>query len=296
MARRRRSGGRAERAPSTPEPTRGSSAATPDAKQALPERKRSVAREWADALVVAFVLAMFLRVFIVELFKIPTGSMTPTLIGGTVAEIDLDRDGLEDMLLLDSHQHPLRFMNNGERLVGEGPTPMPTADRRRLQARGVVRKQYDRILVNKFAHWFGPPARGEIVVFKTPPHIWERDKPIWIKRCVGRPGETLTFDADGHLLVDDERVTEPEFFATQSYLLNVGEARRPEEIDYARGPDGFMRIERIEVPEGEAYVFGDNTWSSRDSRYWGGVPLENLKGRAFFRYVPVSRMKFLNTR
>ncbi|HOR28949.1 MAG TPA: S26 family signal peptidase, partial [Candidatus Sumerlaeota bacterium] len=54
-------------------------AATPPAESE--QGVLAILREWGDALVVAFVLAMFIRVFMLELFKIPTGSMTPTLIG-----------------------------------------------------------------------------------------------------------------------------------------------------------------------------------------------------------------------
>jgi len=48
------------------------------------KRKKSVIREWIDSLIIAFVLAMIIRIFIVEPFKIPTGSMRPTLLEGDI--------------------------------------------------------------------------------------------------------------------------------------------------------------------------------------------------------------------
>ncbi|MDD4899175.1 MAG: signal peptidase I [Candidatus Omnitrophica bacterium] len=47
-------------------------------------KKKSVWREWVESIVVAFVLAMFIRAFIIQAFKIPTGSMRPTLIEGDI--------------------------------------------------------------------------------------------------------------------------------------------------------------------------------------------------------------------
>lgn len=44
--------------------------------------KKSVIREWVESIIVAFILAMFIRTFVVQAFKIPTGSMRPTLLEG----------------------------------------------------------------------------------------------------------------------------------------------------------------------------------------------------------------------
>jgi signal peptidase I len=48
------------------------------------QRKKSVAREWIESIIVAFILAMIIRTFVVQAFKIPTGSMRPTLIEGDI--------------------------------------------------------------------------------------------------------------------------------------------------------------------------------------------------------------------
>ena len=59
-----------------------------------------------------------------------------------------------------------------------------------------------KILVSKFAYWFGGPERGDVVVFKTPTHIWDPRKPIYIKRVVGLGGETISFK--GQLVANGE--------------------------------------------------------------------------------------------
>lgn len=292
------------RPPRTPRPTEGQAelrgragrrapAGRPGRPAAPPEPPAgsvlSVIREWADTLVIAFVATMFVRIFMLELFKIPSGSMTPTLIGtapgGGVATADINRDGKPDMVLLQADGPRLAFVNDGHRLIAQPGAEIPD---------GLVgRQRNDRILVNKMAFWFHPPRRGDIVVFKVPPAIYKPEAPIFIKRCVGLPGEVLSFDAEGKLVVDGRPVADPDFFDTQRYrpFVDWAYARIPE-ISYAVG--GVQaRIQSIHVPQDKVYVFGDNTASSLDSRYWGGVLTDNVKGRAFFRYWPLSQMKFL---
>lgn len=270
-------------APPAPEPRRRQ----PSREAAPPARSEvgPILREWADALVVAFVATMFLRIFFVELFKIPSGSMTPTLIGGRIANVDLNQDGRNDLVFFPDRSTPLVFLNDGQHLLAQfGAQVAPEGF--------VTQDRFDRILVNKMAYWFHQPERGDIVVFKVPPSIWEKDKPIYIKRAAGLPGEELSFDGEGRLLANGDRVSNPEFFSYWRYLPIVDDehANIPE-ISYADG-GVYKRIQKIHVPRDKVYVFGDNTQGSFDSRYWGGVPLTNLKGRAFFRYWPPSEMKF----
>lgn len=282
---RRTSSGKRPQAASAPAKTAEAKAAPSE-----PHGPLAVIREWADALVIAFVLAMFIRVFLVELFKIPTGSMTPTLIGGVIADVDYDQDGRKDMLFWRDGGAPLLFRNNGKRLVGEGPIDaLPPVHRY---------ERYDRILVNKLSYWFGQPRRGDIVVFKVPPVIWAPDKPIYIKRVTGEPGDRISFDNEGHLVANGQRVLKPDFFETQRYDPSpyglVPDPTRNPEIQYGETAEGAPAIQSIQVPPEEIFVFGDNTHSSLDSRYWGGVALANVKGRAFFRYWPPSQMRFLH--
>jgi signal peptidase I len=253
-----------------------------------------ILREWADALIIAFVLAMFVRVFIVELFKIPTGSMTPTLLGDYVAEVDWDNDGTRDLIVRGQRQS-LVFLNRGDRYIIDRSARVTAAQELSWERAGLLKPQYDRILVNKLAYLFSGPKRGDVVVFKVPRVIWDPNKPIYIKRAVGLPGETIRID--GRLKVAGELVDSPDFFAHQEYINEVDlrshDFDREPYIDYAGNGFSTDRILDVRVPTDALYVLGDNTDSSLDSRYWGAVPIGHLKGRAFLRYWPVNKIKVI---
>ena len=258
-------------------------------------------REWTDALVLAFVLAMFIRTFVVEFYKIPSPSMTPTLLGTepprqAVAYYDVNNDGREDLILRSGDECDVYQREDGTyRFAG---TFYPDRTQFGLWMQN-ARLRQDRIVVSKFPYWFSTPERGDIVVFKVPDSIFEPTKPVYIKRVVGLPGETLTFEPTdgkpghentmGHLVVNGNQVTKPSFFAEQLYefrnLQRQSLWNRPTYAAYdPHGP--FADIVKIDVPEDGVYVFGDNTISSLDSRYWGKVPLDRLRGRAIFRCNP----------
>jgi len=132
----------------------------------------------------------------------------------------------------------------------------------------------DRIFVFRLSYWLGKvPDRGAVIVFKVPKTIpkYDPDKPIYIKRVVGLPGERVEI-RDRHLCVNGEMVTEPKIFENLQYVPLV---------------PGEKLFTGISVPEGEILLFGDNTTSSYDGRAWGTVPVVNVKGRAVFRYWPV---------
>lgn len=254
----------------------------------------TILREWGDALVIAFVLAMFVRVFVVELFKIPTGSMSPTLIGDEIAEVDINSDGLTDLVI--NGQRKLVFLNRGDRFEFSEDWLVRPKDLDMWRREGLLRVEYDRILVNKFAYWFGQPDRGDVVVFKVPEIIWSPGKPIYIKRAVGLAGDRISFG--GLLRLDGEPVVEPEFLRHQLYLNEVslrGQGFAEQSfVDYGHTRlGGNVLIEEVRVPEGHIYVLGDNTRSSLDSRYWGAVPDSRLKGKAFVRYWPFNKMKII---
>ncbi len=257
----------------------------------------AIFREWGDALVIAFVLAMFVRIFLFELFKIPTGSMTPTLLGDLICEVDLNDDGRKDLIVRGAGHQTLIFMDRGDRLEYDGDMTRNRADLAdRLFEEGRFEPEYDRIFVNKFSYWFHHPERGDVVVFKVPDEIWDPAKPIYIKRCVGEPGDRISFK--GRLKLNGKPVENPEFFRNQEYVNEANKTARGfvHDLKYVEQHNTrypITEIDEVRVPEDGMYVLGDNTHSSLDSRYWGCVPLENVKGRAFMRYWPLRKLKFI---
>lgn len=132
----------------------------------------------------------------------------------------------------------------------------------------------DRFFANHFLYNFTDVRVGDIVVFRVPEDIpnYNPSKPYYVKRAVGLPGDVVEIGTDGYIYRNDERMTDPPIFAENHYFVQLGVGKR---------------FRSATVPEGQLLVFGDNSADSYDSRYWGTVPIENVKGKAFFRYWPV---------
>ena len=126
----------------------------------------------------------------------------------------------------------------------------------------------DRVFVNKFIYRFSEPQRGDIIVFRSV----EGDGEDLIKRVIGAPGDRVAI-INGLLHVNGE----------------------PQEEAYIR--DGLPLDEgvysRTRLSEGEVFVMGDNRANSRDSRFFGPVPIENIEGEAFLIFWPPWRMGLL---
>jgi signal peptidase I len=132
----------------------------------------------------------------------------------------------------------------------------------------------DYILVNRFV--FGPTAtgwerdllpvrdidRGDLVVFMHPDEP-ERD---FIKRVIGLPGETVEV-REGQVRIDGRTLDEP-------YVNPLYRSRQSHAA--------------VQVPHGEYFVLGDHRNNSADSRVWGTVPRDLIKGRAFLVLLSTS--------
>jgi signal peptidase I len=127
----------------------------------------------------------------------------------------------------------------------------------------------DRVLANKFIYRFSEPERGDIVVFENvEAGQYEDIEDTLIKRVVGVEGDEIQVQ-NGSLSVNGEAPQEP--------YLNYEDPFR-----------GFYGP--ITVPPNHLFMMGDNRNNSGDSRIFGPVPLENLKGKAFLRFWPISRI------
>jgi signal peptidase I len=188
--------------------------------EAVPYRK-STAREYFESICVAVILALFVRTFIVQAFKIPTGSM-------------------ENNLLIGDHLLVNKFVF------------APTV------------ASIERALLP-----IDPIRRGDIIVFKYPEEP-ERD---FIKRVIGLPGDTLEL-RNKRVYINGTMLNEPYVH----YLVPPDEEGSGGEFDVR------VQYGPVTVPPGHYFMMGDNRDNSQDSRYWGFMPQEYIKGKALFVY------------
>jgi signal peptidase I len=188
------------------------------------EFKKSTVREYFESIVIAVILALFIRTFIVQAFKIPTGSM-------------------EENLLIGDHLLVNKFVF--------GPTVSPLE--RALLPIGTVK-------------------RGDIVVFKYPEEP-DRD---FIKRVIGLPGETVEV-REKKVLIDGKPLQE-------WYTHFLQPAAAPSDVHEVTSFDVRERYGPVTVPANQYFVMGDNRDNSQDSRYWGFLPRDYIKGKALVIY------------
>ncbi|GAB2611536.1 signal peptidase I [Novilysobacter erysipheiresistens] len=163
----------------------------------------------------------------------------------------------------------------------------------------------DFILVNKFAYglrWpiinkkfvdIGEPDRGDVVVFH-PPHHPEQD---WIKRVVGLPGDRIGY-YDNRVHINGDPVEYDSLGTYQGYDSGIGMSGAEELREQLPGRPHLV-LERTGmpfrdpgegewvVPPGHYFVMGDNRDNSEDSRYWGFLPEQNLRGKAFLIWMNI---------
>lgn len=181
-------------------------------------KSKSAFREYAEAIIMALILALFIRTFIVQAFKIPSGSMIPTLEIG-------------DHILVNKLSYGLR---------------LPFLERYLMQ--------------------YGTPGRGDVVVFIYPE---DRSKDF-IKRVIAVGGDSVEVRAK-KIFINGKPSDDPHaHFAGYDPL--AGGAGSGD--DY--GPKT--------VPQNSIFVMGDNRDRSYDSRFWGFVDLNDVRGKAFLIY------------
>lgn len=210
-------------------------------------KKKSKLREYIEAIVIAVFLALLIRAFVVQAFKIPSGSMIPTLLVG-------------DHILVNKF------------IYGVQP---PFADKRFLV--------------------FSPPKKGDVIVFSFPKNkeqeectsisknlstrlnnAWSNGNPFYlfkddcrdfIKRVVGIGGDRIE--------IRDKRIYVNNAALDESYIIHTDPSIEGAPRDNL-GP--------FTVPHNTFFVMGDNRDQSYDSRFWGIVEMDEIKGKAFIMY------------
>lgn len=213
--------------------------------------------ETVKSIGIALVIAMAIRTWVAEPFKIPSESMVPTLLVG-------------DHIFVNKFIYGLR------------------------------------IPFTKIRFWQGgDPKRGEVIIFWYP----HNERLDYIKRVVGLPGDRIRTEEDKVYINGELIAKEPLRFeaipgvANQVGIVPAGPYSKlttypdwdhfnifretlGDHLHLLQHDNYFLYPPKeIQVPEGYYFVMGDNRDRSEDSRAWGFVPRENIKGRAVFIWL-----------
>ena len=237
----------------------------PIRKRVRHKKHKGTIREYAEALLTALLVAFFIRSFVIEAFKIPSGSMIPTLMIG-------------DHIFVNKFTYGLRIPFTKTKIVT-----------------------------------FGTPERGEAIVFMYPMD----ESKDFIKRVVGLSGDRIRVQGDD-VFVNDQPLQRqaiqvqpedgsqtrllkvipdamaaqvgireiPAFPGWQEYGYSVETLGKVNHLVQYDNRPSYAQTE-LEVPPDHLFVMGDNRDNSSDSREWGFVPMENVKGRAMFVWLSI---------
>jgi len=260
-------------------------------KDKSPEKKqkKNLILEYIQVIAVAFALVFgFMRPFVVEAFKIPSASMEDTLLIGdrilvakfmygiTVPYVRFHNFDLSPEFQSDLDSYKIsqgirqEFENNGIILSQNAGVTIQDANSKWIIGDNgrtyTIIKKGGKLKVYKSLHILdvNKPKIGDIFVF-DPPEAAGKKQPF-IKRIVAVPGDTVEVK-DGNLY--------------RNGSLVEGE---PYVKRYLTMPQSPQFMPPIVVPEGHVFAMGDNRDRSSDSRVWGFVPIENIKGQAFMIY------------
>jgi signal peptidase I len=202
------------------------------------KQKKPWYKEWSEALIFAAILALIIRTFVIQAFKIPSGSM-------------------EDTLLIGDHLMVSKFIYG---------TKIPFTETRILPIRD--------------------PERGDIIVFEWPvdtinDNLNYFSRKDFIKRVIGLPGDRVEIK-DKQVYVNDE----PFMIDGEVYKSPYNAPGCSDIGSWEKEALSSVRdcMNAVTVPADSYFVMGDNRDNSRDSRFWGFVPMKNIKGLAFIKY------------
>jgi signal peptidase I len=212
--------------------------------------------DWTAGLFPVIVGVFVLRSFLFEPFKIPSGSMVPTLLVGDLILVNKFDYGVR-LPVLNQKVIANKDPQRGDVVVFRYP-PDPRLDyiKRVVGLPGdQISYQNQKLTIN-----------GQPVPLKALGEFYDEDSLRYAPQFSEKLGEK-----DHRILVDPRRSS---FFGTDSPRFPFAENCR-------YSAEGVT----CKVPAGHYFVMGDNRDNSQDSRYWGFVPDENLVGRAFFVWM-----------
>ncbi|THF60890.1 signal peptidase I [Pseudothauera rhizosphaerae] len=217
--------------------------------------------EYGASFFPVILIVFVLRSFIVEPFKIPSGSMIPTLLVGDFILVNKWTYGIR-LPVLNKKIVPLGDPQRGDVMVFRYPAD-PSLD----YIKRVVGVPGDRVeYLNKRL-----TINGEEVSVQRDGDYLHTDRMYYSPRYVEKLGES-----QHQLLIEND---------APAYVPQVMDFPFRDQCTYTSA--GV----RCTVPEGHYFVMGDNRDASSDSRVWGFVPDENIVGRAFFIWFNFSDMK-----
>jgi len=239
--------------------------------KALPHSRGSTAFEYGSSIVKAVLIALLLRTFIVEAFKIPSGSMIPTLEIG-------------DHLFVNKFIYGVRIPWTRTKLFAKEP-------KRGDVIVFIFPKEQDEEYKRQAALLGEEEARK----------IKDKD---FIKRVVAISGDRVKME-DNQIFINDEAIDRRTLNGHCAYedlkgsLPNDWEERECSGFIEKNGQNTYRIIQNPQsefygspagdmpertIPEGTVFVMGDNRDNSHDSRYWGTVPISYIKGKAMFTW------------
>lgn len=281
-------------------------------------------RENCEVILVAIVVAVGIRSYFLQPFKIPTGSMQPTLNGiiGHPSEkpapnflrqaaeyfilgrnyinvVSAEDDQVEQIVpqkfgffftfsrIICQHQKFLVYAPPDTLRADFKVMPGRFYRRGEIIARGAI-DTGDQVFVDKFSYNFVKPHEGNVFVFRTDNISMIADDPE-----TGAPFFIKRLAGDPG---DTLRIDSPKLYINGALAEGVGfervmSAKFPYH-GYAQGPREYHLSdpnETFTVRAHNYFAMGDNSYNSYDSRYWGPVPEKNLVGRGLFVYWPITR-------
>jgi signal peptidase I len=276
-------------------------------------------RENCEVILVAIVVAVGIRSYFLQPFKIPTGSMQPTLNGiighpstdpapnilRQIGEfIALGRNYInvvsrEDDQVSEIVQKKILFFFTFSRLICQQQNFLVYASpdtlshdfnvfpgriyhRGEIIARGAI-DTGDQVFVDKFTYNFVKPRCGDVFVFRTNHIPGIREDP--------EAGAPFYIKRLAGLPGDTLRIDPPFLYVDGKKAEGYGFERvmsaKPPYRGYAFGHDYLSKPDQsYTVPRNGYFALGDNSYNSYDSRYWGPVPDVNVVGRGLLVYWP----------